>query len=148
MIFAALVTGTDTATPTPARVAAPTQASPSPTPTRTPTPTPAWTPTPTPTLLLERQVVVPPKESHEIRFDIDRDSMLACTITVSGGNNDIDIRILDADRQPILYEPRLAGTNTVRVSIPGGQQYWLVLDNSFSSRTQKRVQVRCVATPP
>jgi hypothetical protein len=107
-----------------------------------------WTPTPTPTLLLERQVVVPPKESHEIRFDIDRDSMLACTITVSGGNNDIDIRILDADRQPILYEPRLAGTNTVRVSIPGGQQYWLVLDNSFSSRTQKRVQVRCVATPP
>ena len=102
---------------------------------------------PDPKVVVERQVVVPPKESHEIHFYIDRDAVLACKITVTGGNNDINVSVLDANRRTLLYEPRLAGTNTVRVTVFEGQQYWLVLDNSFSSRTQKRVQVRCVATP-
>ena len=137
-------------TPTPTVTLTPTPIStprPTPTPTPKPTPTPTPRPMPTPTPLLERQVVVPPKEMYQTSIFIDYDATLMCTIAVTGGNNDINVRVLGADRQPIIEEPRLAGTNVVRVRVQGGQQYFLIFDNSFSTRTNKTVKVTCVAIP-
>jgi hypothetical protein len=71
--------------------------------------------------------------------------MLVCSIAVSGGDNDINMQVLNAERQPILEEPRLAGTNVVQAPGAGEQEHWVVLDNSFSSRTHKSVEVRGIA---
>ncbi|MCM8745831.1 hypothetical protein NET03_04745 [Thermomicrobium sp. CFH 73360] len=90
---------------------------------------------------------MPPKQVYQVGIPVDYDAALTCTITVTGGNNDINVKVLDTAGKPIIEEPRLAGTNVVRVRVQRGHQYFLVLDNSFSTKTSKTVGIVCVATP-
>ncbi len=130
-------------TPTPTPTATPT---PTPTPTPTWTPTPLPTPTPTPQILLYRQVSVPAGSSYPFSFELSTRGELVCAISVAAHDITVIFRQLTGGTHWEAYQP-LAGTNTLRLTVPGRGLYTLELDNTYSLFTPKVVGLSCVWVP-